>query len=240
MRKKSGFTLIELLVVVAIIAVLVAILLPALSQSRALAYSASCKSNIKELGTVTLMYAGDNNDFIFPSYDNLHNSTKPIFSGIGGIFWPMFLYPEYGNTMAIWTCPGRKGINTYAPGTPSINLIIGSAYGHPNGPGWGWGNYRRIASFEDPSKSFLYGDSIYHPIWENYESYAICAPGYYGPAGDGSPRGVPHLRHAGKANVVFVDGHAASCGWEEFSQWGFPDYYLDNVPYHNAQRWPGY
>jgi prepilin-type N-terminal cleavage/methylation domain-containing protein/prepilin-type processing-associated H-X9-DG protein len=58
------FTLIELLVVIAIIAILAAILLPSLSKARDTAYSISCRSNLKQLGTSCFIYAGDNNDWM--------------------------------------------------------------------------------------------------------------------------------------------------------------------------------
>src|SRR6266568_3148106 len=64
-RKRSGFTLIELLVVIAIIAILAAILFPVFAQARDRARSASCLSNLKQMGTAWMLYAQDY-DEMFP------------------------------------------------------------------------------------------------------------------------------------------------------------------------------
>ena len=59
LHNRKGFTLIELLVVIAIIAILAAILFPVFAQARARARAISCISNLKQLGTASMMYAQD-------------------------------------------------------------------------------------------------------------------------------------------------------------------------------------
>ena len=72
---KKAFTLIELLVVIAIIAILAAILFPVFAQARDKARSASCLSNLKQIGTSTMMYVQDYDESYYPHRFNCRDAN---------------------------------------------------------------------------------------------------------------------------------------------------------------------
>ena len=91
-RKPMGFTLIELLVVIAIIAILAAMLLPALSAARERARSASCINNLKALNLAFWMYHDDAN--AMPDYDTSVNAGDPLYSSTGNHrYWLEYIAP---------------------------------------------------------------------------------------------------------------------------------------------------
>jgi prepilin-type N-terminal cleavage/methylation domain-containing protein/prepilin-type processing-associated H-X9-DG protein len=99
MKSRKGFTLIELLVVISIIAILAAILMPALGRARELAKAAACQSNEHNIGLALQMYAADNRG-LFPvcyKYNNGDGAGIDAVTGIGGYFhWTAQIDPaEY-------------------------------------------------------------------------------------------------------------------------------------------------
>src|SRR5258707_10143091 len=96
---KRGFTLIELLVVIAIIAILAAMLLPALSRSKQSAHRIVCVNHLRQLALATVMYAMDNNNY----YPSSNSPDK----------WPQAVRPNYQN-LRLLACPDDASIRSSA------------------------------------------------------------------------------------------------------------------------------
>lgn len=118
---RNVFSLLELLIVIAIIALLSALLLPALQKAKAVAKTIYCQNNYKQAGLVTTYYLDDHNSWLYPYYDGSHAWYQLL--GIHGYITPKNYYVRKGN---ILDCPA--GVYGWASSTQhedaGININI--------------------------------------------------------------------------------------------------------------------
>lgn len=181
---RSNFTLIELLVVIAIIAILAAILLPALGAAKNRAKAISCISNLKQFGVMASMYGGDY-DYI-PGYKESTGDTQTY-------WWPI-RFREYANVkVGTLDCPLNP--------TPDESIV--SFYAMPVKAGT---DFIKLAKIKHPSeKGYIIDSPSDGNIW-SLGLYPNIQP-TYDEAGD---RASVILRHAQQANLLVVAGSVSS------------------------------
>ena len=212
-RRRTAFTLVELLVSIAVIAILAAMILPALSRSKQSAWRTQCTGNLRQLGIATELYW----------YDNKGNCFRYIFGNT-----------NYGQTYWFgWIGPGPEGqrpfdlslgaLHPYVNNSrvricPSLNCALAQFKFKADGMvfSYGYNFYLSAASINPPVNttkiSHAAGTVLFADAAQVNDFQAPASPAnpmleewYYVDTNTSYPNG--HFRHNLKANVVFCDGH---------------------------------
>jgi prepilin-type N-terminal cleavage/methylation domain-containing protein/prepilin-type processing-associated H-X9-DG protein len=229
-KQNRGFTLIELLVVIAIIAILAAMLLPALAKAKQTAKGIMCLNNSKQLTLAWRIYADDNNGGLVASLGTTANPTnyqgRPVW--MSGNFstsvtsqWnyktdiinsPLWSYIGKGPT--IFRCPADTSTVTVAgvayPRVRSISMSQAFDFGQ-----WltaaNWRTYAKIDQIIKPVQTFVFIDE--NPNTINDAAFATQCDG--AEDGTGSPAivDVPATYHNNAAGLSFADGHSEMHKW---------------------------
>jgi len=230
--RNSGFTLIELLVVIAIIAILAAMLLPALSRSKIKATGAVCRSNHKQLMAAMLMYGLDNNDTILPTIYKGDSGQATLH---GGGFWkgaipgpvmppglsidealkrvteglrqsPLF---KYAPALGVYHCPGD---------TRTKNLLPGNGWAYDSysksEPMNGYGDvqvrlFTKFSHVKQPADSFTFIEEADPRDYNGGTWVMVVTP----------PEWIDGFAifHGQLTTFAFADGHVESHNWLEGS-----------------------
>ncbi len=213
LNRARGFTLTELLVVIAILGIVVGLLIPVIQSARETANSVSCRNNLKQIGSALTLYATNFNGRYPPFSDTLKEKETQLRAT-----WVGKVLPLLGGSRGVFKCPTvdhqgqafRDGGDFSPVDFPVGYNFVGMTFvgGDTSSPEMATG--APMATFRRPATTIMAGDGSL-----DFEGNGV---GYLigGPTDMSAPKYVPHRRHEGFINLVFVDGHVESLddiGW---------------------------
>jgi prepilin-type N-terminal cleavage/methylation domain-containing protein len=222
LSRRPGFTLIELLVVIAIIAILAAMLLPALSKAKVKAQGIACMSNTKQIALGWVLHNTDNNgefmttepvdgDLSWGAGTDNTNTAKLLDVNVSAM-------ANYIRSAGVWKCPADRYQTSQNPGPRVRSLSMnGATLGRVNAPttphyptGRTYFAAKKESELVRPSEVFVALDE--HPDSIN-DSYFMFNPGLSPAAYEW--RDLPGSSHAGAGGLSFADGHSEIKKWRE-------------------------